>query len=82
MLLLYNGAARETGGGRMLLEEPGGEVVLQLQVEAAGLDASALAAVTVNLQEVAGHWRRLVAASPGEARDGMQSLTPFSVIRG
>ena len=82
MLLLYNGASRETGGGRMLLDEPGGEVVLQLQLEAAGLDASALAAVAANLQEVAGQWRRLVASPPGELREDSQSFTPFSVIRG
>lgn len=82
MLLLYNGAARDTGGGRMLLEEPGGEAVLQQETATAGLDATALSAMLANLQEVAGLWRRLIAAPPGEARNGGTDLSHFGHIRG
>ena len=56
--------------------------VLQLETEAAGLDATALSAMLANLQEVAGLWRRLIAAPPGEARDGGTDFSHFGHIRG
>jgi hypothetical protein len=43
-LLAYNGAWRETGGARLALDEPGGEVVLLFDLDAEGLDVSASAA--------------------------------------
>jgi Tir chaperone protein (CesT) family len=89
MLLAYNGAWRETGGARIGLDEPGGEVVLLFDLAAEGLDAGSLGAVLANLQEVAALWRRLVArggpaaaAGDGAAADGMPGFMMPGVIRG
>jgi hypothetical protein len=73
MLLVYNAAWRETGGGRLALDEPGGEVMLIFDLAATGLDVSALQAVLANVQEVAALWRRLIARG---ASAGQQELSP------
>ena len=90
-LLAYNCAWRETGGARLGLDGPGGEVVLMFDLDAEGLDVSAFGGVLANFQEVAAVWRRLVARVVGAATrdDGayaaaapMPSIIPPGFIRG
>ena len=78
-LLVYNAQWYASGGVRMALDEPGGEVVQMLELPAAGLEASRLAQVFVAFLEVLSGWREVVAGSPGGG-DGLDASAPGSGI--
>jgi len=82
MLLVYNGAWRETGGARLALDEPGGEVMLLFDVTAVGLDVSALQGVLANLREVGALWRRLIARGSSGSGEALPFAMPMGAIRG
>ena len=75
MLLAYNRQWHATGGIRMALEEPGGEVVQMLELPVAGLGVTRLAQVFVAFLEVLAGWRTIVARQAG-ADDRSDASTP------
>ena len=64
MLLVYNRQWPASGGVRMALEEPGGEVVQMLELPAAGLDATRLGQILVSYLEILAGWRAVVSGRP------------------
>lgn len=65
-LLAYNAQWHETGGIRMGLDEPGGDVVMIADLTATGLNAGDLAAVLADLVDKGRTWRELL-TGPGDA---------------
>lgn len=63
LLLAYNGQWTRTGGIRMVLDEPGGQVVQMFELTAGDLEASRLAAILVRFLDIGLGWRRVVSAS-------------------
>ena len=71
-LLVYNAQWHTSGGVRMALDAPGGEVMQILELPAAGLDAARLAQVFVAFLEVLSGWRAVAAGGPGGG-DGLDA---------
>lgn len=59
-LLVYNGAAAETGGVVMSLTAPGGSIVQSVIIPTAGLTPQSLVVMLVNFASKAEVWRSLV----------------------
>ena len=78
-LLVYNAQWHASGGVRMALDAPGGEVMQILELPAAGLDAARLAQVFVAFLEVLAGWRAVVAVGPGGG-DGLDASAAGSGI--
>ena len=69
-LLAFNYLWLETGGVRMAIESPGGEVTQVMDLFTLDLDISTLATVIQNFREKAIHWRGYLANFPaGDAED-------------
>lgn len=75
-LLAYNGRAKETGGGWVGLEAPGGETVLRYAAPAEALDADALRGLVLGLLRVAGGLREYVGRGPQAADGGAPGRAP------
>ena len=78
-LLVYNGQWHASGGVRMALDAPGGEVMQILELPAAGLDAARLAQVFVAFLEVLSGWRAVVAGSAHAAGEVDASMPGSSI---
>ncbi len=61
-LLIYNYAWTQSGGIKMGLEAPGGNVVMMFELNASSLDLQTLQGILASFVEKAGCWRELVAA--------------------
>lgn len=82
LLLRYNDAWRETGGGRMALD-PAGAVVLLVDLPVAGLDLPRLQATIGGFVEALGAWREvLVKAGQDEPMPAMTTVPGGTMIRG
>lgn len=66
LLLVYNYAWQQTGGIRMALEGPEGEVALMFELNASDLSLQLLQTVIVNFADRAELWREVVAVGAGE----------------
>ena len=77
MLLVYNAQWTQTGGIRMVLDEPGGQVVQMFDLAASNLEVSRLARILVNFVEIGLGWRQIVTESsgqPSESADPPESV--------
>ncbi|KPL52568.1 type III secretion system chaperone [Prosthecomicrobium hirschii] len=62
-LLCYGFLWRQTGGMRMALTEPGGDVLQLFDLEAARIDLATLTNVVVNMADNTRNWRVFLAAA-------------------
>lgn len=82
LLLRYNDAWRETGGGRMSLD-PAGVVVLRFELPVQGLELARLQGVIGTFVEVLRGWREIVANAGGEVPAvPLAAMMPGGMIRG
>ena len=83
LMLRYNDAWRETGGGRMALD-PAGGVVLGLELSVEGLELARLRAVIGGFVEVLQGWRDIVAKARGDETVTVppEVMMPAGIIRG
>lgn len=83
LLLRYNDAWRQTGGGRMALD-PAGTVVLLFELPVAGLDLARMQTVIRGFVEVLHGWREALARAAGDAADPVPpiAMMPDGMIRG
>ncbi len=81
ILLQINFHWDTTGGTRMAINGPGGEVVQVYEIGADGLDATRLSAILASFADGAKAWRELIqrpAAAPGSTPGSSPDATPES----
>ncbi len=88
LLLRYNDAWRETGGGRMALD-PAGVVVQQFEMAVAGLELQRLQAAVGTFVDVLRGWREILATAGRHDADASSAtltmpggMMPGGLIRG
>jgi len=82
-LLLYTSLWRETGGVRMGLVEPGGEVVQMADIFVDDATPALVVTILKNLSERVGFWRDFLTASPAAtAQMPVPELSMSGFIRG
>jgi hypothetical protein len=81
LLLAYNGRSKETGGGWIGLDEPGGEAVLRFAAPAPALDADTLRGLILDVLRVVGGFRDYVGRKDRSAAPD-PDLLRFDIIRG
>lgn len=83
LLLKYNDAWRETGGGRMALD-PAGTVVQRFELPVQGLELPRLQAVIGAFVDVLHGWREIVAKAGGDETPSASAsaMMPGGMIRG
>jgi hypothetical protein len=81
LMLTYNAQWQRTGGVRIALDAPEGEVVLAYDMPASGLDLPRLCAVIGNFQDMLDVWRDIVAGK-GEPAKAAAFAAPVGMIRG
>lgn len=82
-LLLYTSLWRETGGVRMGLVEPGGEVVQMADIFVDDATPTLVVTILKNLSERVGFWRDFLTASPAaSAQMPIPELSMSGFIRG
>ncbi len=83
LLLRYNDAWRETGGGRMALD-PAGAVVLLFELPVAGLELARLQAAIGGFTAALGGWREILAKAGDDAAGPTlpAAMMPGGMIRG
>jgi Tir chaperone family protein CesT len=66
LMLNYNFHWDQTGGARLAVDAPGGNVVLIFDVPADELEITGFAAILENFTETARNWRQIVMSPPAE----------------
>ena len=80
LLLAYNGRSKETGGGWIGLEEPGGEAILRYAAPAGAADADTLRGLILAMLQTIGALRAYVGRKAG--RGAEPDPLRLHVIRG
>ena len=83
LMLQYNAQWQRTGGVRLALDGPEGEVVIAYDLPASGLDLPKLCTVIRNFQDMADGWRKIVAGTGRpETADPAPAPASAGIIRG
>jgi hypothetical protein len=75
-LLQYNGQWQQTGGVRLALDGPDGDVVLAYDLPLEGLDLARLRLVIQGLVDKLDAWREIVAAGGAGGADTLEGVDP------
>ena len=82
ILLQYNYLWSQTGGIRMALDGPAGQVVMMFDVQTADLEVSALCGMLTRMSRLQKAWREILKDAVGAGNDTTASLRWGSAVSG